>query len=142
MSEEFTEVRILDNFYQTSSFSPMPVVLVSTLAESGQTNLDPYSLCFPYIIKGGRVHDMMLISRDLSNTARSIIRMKVCALNFILDKKSIKPDYVKTHYNLRNAYHKKGELGIFIEKYYGTEECKEEKEAEQKEGGYSFPIKA
>ena len=47
MHEEFTEVRILDNFYQTSSFFPMPVILVSTLAESGRTNLGPYSLCFP-----------------------------------------------------------------------------------------------
>ena len=47
MHEEFTEVRILDNFYQTSSFFTMPVILVSTLAESGRTNLGPYSLCFP-----------------------------------------------------------------------------------------------
>lgn len=54
MTEEFTEVRVLDNFYQTSSFYPMPVVLVSTLAESGRTNLGPYSLCFPHIITGGR----------------------------------------------------------------------------------------
>lgn len=55
MAEEFTEVRILDNFYQTSSFFPMPVVLVSTVAESGQTNLGPYSLCFPHIITGGAI---------------------------------------------------------------------------------------
>jgi hypothetical protein len=28
MTEKFSEIRILDNFYQTSSFYPMPVVLV------------------------------------------------------------------------------------------------------------------
>ena len=33
MNNEFVNVRILDNFYQTSSFFPMPVVLVSTVAE-------------------------------------------------------------------------------------------------------------
>ena len=87
MSNEFTEVRILDNFYQTSSFFPMPVVLASTLTESGQTNLGPYSLCFPYFITGGSGHAMMLISRGSSNTSQNIIRRKVCALNFIPDKK-------------------------------------------------------
>lgn len=50
--DDFTDVKILDNFYQTSCFYPMPVVLVSTLAESGQTNLGPYSLCFPHVISG------------------------------------------------------------------------------------------
>ena len=39
MSQDFTEVRIVDNFYQTSSFIPMPVILVSTFAESGMINL-------------------------------------------------------------------------------------------------------
>jgi hypothetical protein len=33
--DDFEDVRILDNFYQTSSYFPMPVVLVGTLAESG-----------------------------------------------------------------------------------------------------------
>jgi hypothetical protein len=41
MTEKFTEIRILDNFYQTSSFYPMPVVLISTLNEDGSTNLGP-----------------------------------------------------------------------------------------------------
>lgn len=87
MAEKFTEVRILDNFYQTSSFFPMPVLLVSTLAETGMTNLGAYSLCFPYSITGGTGHAMMLISRSTSNTAANILRTKVCALNFIPDKK-------------------------------------------------------
>jgi len=86
MSEEFTEVSVLDNFYQTSSFFPMPVVLMSTLNESGATNIAPYSLCFPYIVTGGK-HAMVLIARPDSNTALNIARSKVCSINFIPDKK-------------------------------------------------------
>ena len=85
MSEEFVDVRILDNFYQTSSFFPMPVVLVSTVAETGQTNLGPYSLCFPYIVAGE--HSMILGSREDSNTSLNIQRTGVCAINFIPDNK-------------------------------------------------------
>jgi hypothetical protein len=45
----FRDLRIVDNFYQTSAFFPMPTVLVSTLSESGQTSIGSYSLCFPYM---------------------------------------------------------------------------------------------
>lgn len=83
---DFENVRILDNFYQTSSYYPMPVVLISTISPSGQVNLGPYSLCFPYIIAGE--HSMILISRGNSNTSENIRRTKVCAINFIpYDKK-------------------------------------------------------
>ncbi|TFF87707.1 MAG: hypothetical protein EU548_09915, partial [Promethearchaeota archaeon] len=78
---------ILNNFYQTSSFFPMPVVLVSTVAESGQTNLGPYSLCFPLKIAGDGRRAMVLVSRADSNTAENIRRTGVCAINFIPDKK-------------------------------------------------------
>jgi flavin reductase (DIM6/NTAB) family NADH-FMN oxidoreductase RutF len=98
MPDDFAEVRILDNFYQTSSFFPMPVVLVSTFAESGQANLGPYSLCFPHMITGGRDHAMMLIARGTSNTAQNIIRTKVCALNFIQDKKKYMKNCVMLGY--------------------------------------------
>lgn len=98
MPDEFKEVRILDNFYQTSSFFPMPVVLVSTLAESGKVNLGPYSLCFPHSITGGRDHAMMLIARGTSNTAENIIRTKVCALNFIPDKRKYMKNCVMLGY--------------------------------------------
>lgn len=87
MTEEFSEVRILDNFYQTSSFFPMPVVLVSTRNENGSTNLGPYSLCFPYVVTGGETHSMLLITRPDSNTSLNIQRSGVCSLNFIPDKK-------------------------------------------------------
>lgn len=83
MNNEFVNVRILDNFYQTSSFFPMPVVLVSTVAETGQTNLGPYSLCFPYIVAGQ--HSMILISREDSNTSLNLQRTGVCAINFVPD---------------------------------------------------------
>jgi len=62
MAKAFTEIRMLDNFYQTSSFFPMPVVLISTLNENGSTNLGPYSLCFPYVVTGGEKYSMLLIA--------------------------------------------------------------------------------
>ena len=81
MTENFVDVRVLDNFYQTSSFFPMPIVMVSTVSESGQTNLGPYSLCFPHLIAGK--HAMILLARFSSNTAQNIIRTGTCALNFL-----------------------------------------------------------
>jgi flavin reductase (DIM6/NTAB) family NADH-FMN oxidoreductase RutF len=84
-NNDFDEVRILDNFYQTSSFFPMPVVLISTVSESGQTNLGPYSLCFPHIITSD--YSMVLIARDSSNTAQNILRTGHCTINFIPHKR-------------------------------------------------------
>ena len=46
----FKDMRIVDNFYQTSSFFPMPTTEIGTLNEEGKTNLGSYSLCFPYYI--------------------------------------------------------------------------------------------
>lgn len=86
MKDEFVKVQILENFYQTSSFFPMPVVLVSTVTETGQTNLGPYSLCFPHIVVGGD-YAMLLISRGSSKTSLNIQRTGVCAINFIPDDK-------------------------------------------------------
>ncbi|MBM3709221.1 MAG: hypothetical protein FJW61_02200 [Actinobacteria bacterium] len=81
MKEDFETVSVLDNFYQTSFYYPMPVVLVTTVAENGLTNMGPYSLCFPFGI--AKRHAMMLISRADSNTAQNIRRSKFAALNFI-----------------------------------------------------------
>jgi len=80
----FKDVRILDNFYQTSSFFPMPVVLVCTIAENGQRNLGPYSLCFPYTV-AGNTYQMVFCSRDNSNTGENLRRTGLCSLNFIPD---------------------------------------------------------
>jgi len=87
MAEKFTKINLLDKFYQTSSFYPMPVVLISTLNEDGSTNLGPYSLCFPYVVTGGKEHSMLLITRPSCNTALNITRSKVCSINFIPDRK-------------------------------------------------------
>lgn len=85
--KDFENVRIVDNFYQTSSFFPMPTVLVSTLSEDGQTNLGAYSLCFPYYIAGKDYYAMVLECRNSSNTAQNILRTKKATLNFIPDKR-------------------------------------------------------
>ena len=50
--DKLKELRIVDNFYQTSAFYPMPTILVGTVSENGQTNLGAYSLCFPYYVAG------------------------------------------------------------------------------------------
>lgn len=86
---DFVNVKVLDNFYQTSSFYPMPVVLCSTVSENGLTNIGSYSLCFPFGIS--KDHYMMLISRSTSNTAANIRKRKTIALNFIpYDKEYLK----------------------------------------------------
>ncbi len=86
-ADDFEDVKVLDNFYQTSSFFPMPVVLVGTLAENGQTNLGPYSLCFPHVVSGK--HAMMLIARGTSNTATNLRRTGLASLNFIPDDRAL-----------------------------------------------------
>jgi flavin reductase (DIM6/NTAB) family NADH-FMN oxidoreductase RutF len=66
----------------------MPIVLVSTLSELGQTNLGPYSLVFPHLIADQGKYSMMLITRADSNTAINLRRTRYCSINFIpADKK-------------------------------------------------------
>lgn len=81
----FRDLRIVDNFYQTSAFFPMPTVLVGTLDENGQTNLGSYSLCFPYYIAGKDRYAMLLECRNSSNTAQHILAGSKVSLNFIPD---------------------------------------------------------
>ena len=83
----FKNLRIVDNFYQTSAYFPMPTVLVSTLSESGKTNLGAYSLVQPYYIAGKEYYAMLLECRNSSNTAQNLLRTGKCALNFIPDKR-------------------------------------------------------
>lgn len=82
----FENLRIVDNFYQTSLFFPMPTVIISTLCEDGKTNLGPYSLVQPYYVAGKDYYAMLLMCRNSSNTAQNILRNGKCALNFIDDK--------------------------------------------------------
>ena len=81
----FENLRIVDNFYQTSLFFPMPTVVISTLCEDGTTNLGPYSLIQPYYVAGKDYYAMLLCCRNSSNTAQNILRNGKCALNFIDD---------------------------------------------------------
>ncbi len=66
---QFEELRIVDNFYQTSAYYPMPVVAITTLNDKGLTNIGPYSLCFPYYVAGKDYYAMLLETRNNSNTA-------------------------------------------------------------------------
>lgn len=76
-----------DNFYQTSLFYPMPVVMISTLADNGETSLGPYSLIAPYYIAGKGYYAMLLECRNSSNTAQNILKRGKCAINFFPDDK-------------------------------------------------------
>lgn len=83
----FKNLRIVDNFYQTSAFFPMPTVLISTLDDNGETSLGSYSLVQPYYIAGREYYAMLLCARNSSNTAQHLLKDGKCALNFIPDKK-------------------------------------------------------
>ncbi len=91
----FENLRIVDNFYQTSLFFPMPTVIISTLCEDGTTNLGPYSLVQPYYVAGKDFYAMLLSCRNSSNTAQNILRNGKCALNFINDDPKMFKEAVK-----------------------------------------------
>ena len=91
----FENLRVVDNFYQTSLFFPMPTVIISTLCEDGTTNLGPYSLVQPYYVAGKDYYAMLLCCRNSSNTAQNILRNGKCALNFITDEKKYFKEAVK-----------------------------------------------
>lgn len=80
INSEFEELRIVDNFYQTSSFFPLPVVAITTASEDGATNIGPYSLCFPYYVMGKDYYAMLLETRNNSNTAKNILRRESAIL--------------------------------------------------------------
>lgn len=83
----FKDLRIVDNFYQTSAFFPMPTALVGTLTEDGATSLGPYSLLQPYYVAGRDYYAMLLCCRNSSNTAQHLLSRGKCSLNFISDNK-------------------------------------------------------
>ncbi len=83
--EEFKDLRIVDNFYQTSSFFPMPTVVIGTQCEDGSTSFGPYSLVFPYYVAGKDYYAMLLCSRNSSNTSQNLLVHPRCSLSFIPD---------------------------------------------------------
>lgn len=84
----FKDLRIVDNFYQTSSYFPMPTVLITTVSPDGITSAGAYSLCQPYYIAGKGYYAMLLLSRNTSNTCQHILNngSKV-AINFMTDER-------------------------------------------------------
>ena len=91
----FENLRIVDNFYQTSLFFPMPTVVISTQCEDGSTTLGPYSLVQPYYVAGKDFYAMLLSCRNSSNTAQNILRTGKCAINFVDDKPKTFAECVK-----------------------------------------------
>ena len=134
--DKLKELRIVDNFYQTSAFFPMPTVMVSTVSENGQTNLGAYSLCFPYYIAGKDYYAMLLECRNSSNTAQNILRNKKVTLNFIPDDRKYFREAVRlgfpgdtTEEKMKNCLFtlSKSELGddrpLIVEESFQVFEC-------------------
>ncbi|MBQ7277645.1 MAG: hypothetical protein IJR17_00370 [Clostridia bacterium] len=92
---DFQELRIVDNFYQTSLFYPMPAVLVSTLTDEGKTTCGPYSLLAPFYVAGKPYYAFMLECRNSSNTAQNLIKHKKCVINFLPDDRKTFKEMVR-----------------------------------------------
>ncbi|ORX43391.1 hypothetical protein BCR36DRAFT_415569 [Piromyces finnis] len=84
---EFKDIRIVDNFYQTSSFFPMPTTLIGTMDENFETSFGAYSLVFPYYIGSKEFYAMLLECRNSSNTCKNLLRHGKCTINFMPDNK-------------------------------------------------------
>lgn len=91
----FKDLRIVDNFYQTSAFFPMPTLCISTVNPDGSLNIGSYSLCFPYYIAGKDRYAMVLECRNTSNTCQNLLRTHKCALNFITDDRKFFKEAVR-----------------------------------------------
>lgn len=91
----FKNLRIVDNFYQTSLFYPMPTVLIGTLTPAGETSFGAYSLCFPYYIAGKSYYSMLLECRNSSNTAQNLLRTGKCSINFLEDSRRLFKETVR-----------------------------------------------
>src|SRR6056297_31343 len=108
----FKDLRVVDNFYQTSAFFPMPTILISTITKDGYVNLGPYSLCFPYYVAGKDYYAMLLESRNTSNTAQNILRTGKCALNFMEDSKKDFKEIVKLGFPGETSAEKMGKCSF------------------------------
>ena len=123
----FENLRIVDNFYQTSLFFPMPTVVISTLCEDGSTNLGPYSLVQPYYVAGKDYYAMLLCCRNSSNTAQNILRNGKCALNFIDDNPKNFKEAVKLSWPGDKPHEKMPKCNFKLEKSLINEETGEER---------------
>ena len=91
----FKDLRIVDNFYQTSAFFPMPLTLIGTLDENGNTSFGAYSLIFPYYIAGKDYYAMVLECRNSSNTCKGLLRSGKCTINFLPHSKKNFAEHVR-----------------------------------------------
>ena len=124
----FKNIRIVDNFYQTSSFFPMPLCLVGTLDEKGETtSFGAYSLCFPYYIAGKGYYAMILECRNNSNTARGLIRHGKCTINFLQYSKKVFKEHVRLGYPGDTPEEKMKDFKFHVEDGLRAEENPEEK---------------
>ena len=123
----FENVRVVDNFYQTSLFFPMPTVIISTLCPDGTTTLGPYSLVQPYYVAGKDYYAMLLSCRNSSNTAQNILTNGKCALNFIDDKPSTFKEAVKLSWPGDKPSEKMPKCNFRLEKGLLEEENPKEK---------------
>ena len=112
----FKDLRIVDNFYQTSAFFSMPTILISTLDDDGNTTLGAYSLCFPYYIAGKDYYAMILECRNSSNTAQNILKRGVCALNFLQDDKKLFKETVRLGFPGETSKEKMKDCSLVFEK--------------------------
>ena len=123
----FENLRIVDNFYQTSLFFPMPTVVISTLCDDGSTNLGPYSLVQPYYVAGKDYYAMLLCCRNSSNTAQNILKRGKCAINFIDDNPKSFKEAVKLSWPGDTPQEKMPNCKFKLEKGICEEENPEEK---------------
>ena len=123
----FENLRVVDNFYQTSLFFPMPTVIISTLCPDGTTTLGPYSLVQPYYVAGKDYYAMLLSCRNSSNTAQNILTNGKCALNFIDDKPSTFKEAVKLSWPGDKPSEKMPKCNFRLEKGLLAEENPKEK---------------
>ena len=123
----FENLRVVDNFYQTSLFFPMPTVIISTLCPDGATTLGPYSLVQPYYVAGKDYYAMLLSCRNSSNTAQNILANGKCALNFIDDKPATFKEAVKLSWPGDKPEEKMPKCNFRLEKGICEEQNPEEK---------------
>ena len=123
----FENLRVVDNFYQTSLFFPMPTVIISTLCPDGTTTLGPYSLVQPYYVAGKDYYAMLLSCRNSSNTAQNILANGKCALNFIDDKPATFKEAVKLSWPGDKPEEKMPKCNFRLEKGICEEQNPEEK---------------
>jgi len=85
--KDFKNIKIVNNFYQSSSFFPLPTTLIGTLDENFETSFGAYSLIFPYYVGYRDYYAMLLQCRSTSNTCKHLLKNGKCSINFMPDDK-------------------------------------------------------